>query len=76
VSHAAAAPKLTKKFYVLHQWHVREAANIDKYNSAAEYAVIAAAHSKQNACVVRKSVGPSINEPPWQPNPKETANDV
>jgi hypothetical protein len=56
VPQATAAPKLTKKFHVLHEWHAREAANVDEYSSAAEYAVIAAANSEQNACVMRETV--------------------
>jgi hypothetical protein len=38
--------------------------------------VIAASHSQQKACVMRKAIREPINQPLRQANPEETANDI
>jgi len=68
--------KLAKKFYVFHQRHLWKSANVPEDRSPAEYAVIAASHSQQNACVVGEAVRESINQPLRQANPEVTANDI
>jgi len=64
-----------KKFYVFHQRHFWKSANVQEGSSPAEQPVIAASHSEQNACVMRKGVGQSINEASRQANPEVTADD-
>jgi len=64
-----------KKFYVFHQRHFWKSANVQEGSSPAEQPVIAASHSEQNACVMRKSVGQAINEASRQANPEVTADD-
>ena len=50
------------KFYVFHQRHLGKSAYIEKGTAPAEYAVIAASNSQQNACVMSKAVRESINQ--------------
>jgi len=38
-----------KKFYVFHQRHLGKSANVQEGSSSAEYAMIAASHSQQDA---------------------------
>jgi hypothetical protein len=68
--------ELAKKFNVFHQRHVRKSANVQEDSSPAEYAVIAASHSQQNACVMGKAVRESINQSLRQANPEITADDI
>ena len=76
VCHATMAMELADKSNVLHQRHPGKSANVQEDSSTAEYAVIAASHSQQNACVMRKAIREPINQPLRQANPKETANDI
>jgi hypothetical protein len=76
VCDATAAMELAKKFYVFHHGHVRKSTNVQEDSSPAEYAVIAASHSQQNAGVMGKAVRESINQPLRQANPEVTADDI
>ena len=64
------------KFYVFHQRHLGKSAYIEKGTAPAEYAVIAASNSQQNACVMSKAVRESINQAARQANSEVTANDI
>ena len=66
----------TIKFYVFHQWHLGKSAYIEKGTSPAEYSVIAAAHSQQNARVMGEGVRESVNQALRQANSEVTANDI
>jgi PhoPQ-activated pathogenicity-related protein len=68
--------KLAEKSNVFHQRHVGKSADVQEDSSPAEYAVIAASHSQQKACVMRKAVRESINQPLRQANPEVAANDI
>jgi hypothetical protein len=68
--------ELAKKFDVFHQRHLRKSAYIEKGTSPAEYAMIAAAYSQQNACVMSKAVREPINQALRQANSEVTANDL
>jgi len=68
--------ELAHKSNIFHQRHIGKSANVQEDSSSAEYAVIAASHSKQNACVMRKTIRESINQPFRQANPEVTANDI
>lgn len=70
------AMELANKSNVFHQRHLGKSANVQEDSSPAEYAVIAASHSQQNACVMRKAIRESINQPLRQANPEVTANDI
>jgi hypothetical protein len=72
--HATAAIKLAKKFCVFHQRHLRKSANVKEDSSPAEYPVVAASHSKQDACIMRKAIRESINQAFRQANSEVTAN--
>jgi hypothetical protein len=61
VCHATMAMELANKSNVFHQRHLGKSANVQEDSSPAEYAVIAASHSQQNACVMRKAIRESIN---------------
>jgi glycerol-3-phosphate cytidylyltransferase-like family protein len=54
--HMAAATESAKKFDIFHQGHLGKTADIEKSRSPAKNAVVAAAHSQQNACVMSKAV--------------------
>ena len=75
MGHATAAKKPAKKFHILHQRNFRKAADISEYGSPAENSVVAAAHSQQESCVMRKAVGQSINEAWREQNPEVDAHD-
>jgi len=64
------------KFYVFHQRHLGKSANSDEGSSPAEYPVIAAAYSQQNACVMSEAVRESINQALRQANSEVAANDI
>jgi hypothetical protein len=64
------------KFYVFHQWYIGKSAYIEKGASPAEYSVIAAAHSQQNARVMGKGVRESVNQASRQANSEVTASDI
>src|SRR6266581_8159891 len=68
--------ELAHKSNIFHQRHLWKSANVQEDSSSAEYAVIAASHSQQNACVMRKAISESINQPLRQANPEVTANDI
>jgi hypothetical protein len=70
------AVELAKKFCVLHQRHLGKTAYVDKRSSPAEYTMIAASHSQQNACVMSKAVRESINQAARQANSEVTAHDT
>ena len=70
------AVELANKSNVFHQRHLGKSANVQEDSSPAEYAVIATSHSQQKACVMRKAIRESINQPLRQANPKKTANDL
>ena len=70
------AMELANKSNVFHQRHLGKSANVQEDSSPAEYAVIAASHSQQNACVMRKAIREPINQPLRKANPEETANDI
>jgi hypothetical protein len=70
------AMELAHKSNIFHQRHLGKPANVQEDSSPAEYAVIAASHSQQKACVMRKAISESINRPLRQANPKKTANDI
>jgi hypothetical protein len=46
----------SKKFHVLHYRGLWKSAGIDERSPPAEYAMIAAAHSQQNASVMGKAI--------------------
>lgn len=75
VLHTTTAVEPAKKFHVFHQRHLGKSANIEEGSSPAEYPVIAAAHSQQDACVMSEAVRESINQALRQANPEVTAND-
>jgi hypothetical protein len=60
VPDTATAVELAEEFNVFHQWHVWKTANIEKDISPAENPVIAASHTKQNSCIMRKAVRQSV----------------
>ena len=64
------------KFYVFHQRHFGKSAYIEKGTAPAEYAVITASNSQQNACVMSKAVRESINQAARQANSEVTAHDI
>jgi hypothetical protein len=68
------AMELANKSNIFHQRHLGKSADVQEDSSPAEYAVIAASHSQQNACVMRKAIRESINQPLRQANPEVTAN--
>jgi hypothetical protein len=68
--------KPAEKFHIFHQRHLWKSSNAKESGSSAEYPVVAAAHSEQNASVMRKAVRQSINEASRQANPEVTANNV
>jgi hypothetical protein len=70
------AMELAHKSNIFHQRHPGKSANVQEDISPAEYAVIATSHSQQKACVMRKAIRESINQPLRQANPKKTANDI
>jgi hypothetical protein len=70
------AMELAHKSNIFHQRYLGKSANVQEDSSPAEYAVIAASHSQQKACVMRKAIRESINQPLRQANPKKTANDI
>jgi hypothetical protein len=72
---ATVTPDPTEKFHVFHQRDFRKAANINEDSSPAEYPVVATSHSQRNPCVVRKTIGQSVNQVLWQANSKEPASD-
>ena len=76
VLHTTAAMESAIKFYVFHQRHLGKSAYIEKGTAPAEYAVIAASNSQQNACVMSKAVRESINQAARQANSEVTANDI
>jgi hypothetical protein len=76
VPDTTTAVEPAEKFYVFHQRHLWKSANLEEGSSPAEYAVIAASHSKQNPCIMSKAVGESINQASWKANSEVTANDV
>jgi hypothetical protein len=70
------AMELANKSNIFHQRHVGKSADVQEDSSPAEYAVIAASHSQQKACVMRKTIRESINQPLRQANPEVTADDI
>jgi len=70
------AMELANKSNIFHQRHLGESADVQEDSSPAEYAVIAASHSQQKACVMRKTIRESINQPLRQANPEVTADDT
>ena len=70
------AMELAHKSNIFHQRHVGKSADVQEDSSPAEYAVIAASHSQQKACVMRKTIRESINQPLRQANPEVTADDI
>jgi hypothetical protein len=71
---AAAEPP--KKFHIFHERHVWKSSSVNKRASPAENSMIAASHSEQEASVMRKAVGESVDGwRGWQTDPKETASD-
>ncbi len=65
-----------KKFHIFHQRHLGKSAYIEEGSSPAEYPVIAAAYSQQNACVMSKAVRESINQASRQVNSEVATNDI
>jgi hypothetical protein len=66
--HTTAAAKPAEKFHIFHQRHLWEPANINKCSSPTEHSMIAASHSKQQACIMRESVRQPIYWVWWQAN--------
>jgi hypothetical protein len=76
VYHSAAATKPAKKFHIFHQWHLGKSADFSERTSPTKDSMIAASHSEQNACIMRKTVCQSIHGVWRQANPEKTAGNA
>jgi hypothetical protein len=68
--------KPAKKFHVFHQWNLGKSADVSERASPTKNSVIAASHSEQNPCVMRKTVCQSIQGVWRQSNPEKTSGDA
>jgi hypothetical protein len=72
---AAVTPERPEKFYIFHQRHFGETADLLEYRAPAKESVIATTHPQQSAGVMSKRIGQAVNEfRPRQPNAKKTAS--
>jgi hypothetical protein len=71
---ATTAAKSPEKFHIFHERHVWKSTSVNKRISPAKNSMIAASHSEQKPCVMRKAVRqPVYGRRGRQTDPEETA---